>query len=177
MYLQTLLKRNNEELTKQVLLAQKRAPIKGDFVLLVEDDLKAMEIEANFNMIENSSKQTFKRIVKTKVRKASFNYLLSLKSHHSKVHHIAYKELETQKYLKSIMFTNVEASLLFGLRTRTARQFKGNFPNLRLNCVHCPLKCWTANETPVIDSQEHILECKKLCDFRVKEIATEKVVY
>ena len=75
------------------------------------------------------------------------------------------------------MFTNVEASLLFGLRTRTARKFKGNFPNLRLNCVHCPLKCWTANETPVIDSQEHILECKKLCDFRVKEIATEKVVY
>ena len=75
------------------------------------------------------------------------------------------------------MFTNVEASLLFGLRTRTAKQFKGNFPNLRLNCVHCPLKCWTANETPVIDSQEHILECKKLCDFRVKEIATEKVVY
>ena len=56
-------------------------------------------------------------------------------------------------------------------------QFKGNFPNLKMNCIHCPLKCWTANETPVIDSQEHILECKKLCDFRVKEIATQKVEY
>ena len=177
MYLQTLLKRNNDELTKQVLLAQKRAPLKGDFTMLVEEDLKAMKFEADFSMIENLSKQALKRTVKMKMRKASFSYLLSLKKQHSKVNHIAYKELETQKYLKSIIFDNVEASLLFGLRTKTARQFKGNFPNLNKTCIHYSLKCWKENETPPIDSQEHILECKKLSDIRVQEIAMEKVVY
>ena len=177
MYLQTLLKRNNDELTKQVLLAQKRNPTKGDFILLCQDDLKTMKIDANFGMIENLSKQAFKRMVKIKVRNAALSFLLSLKEQHSKVRHIEYKGLEAQNYLKSIIFTNDEASLLFGLRTKTARQFKGNFPFQNTICIHCPLKCWKTKETPLIDSQEHILQCKSLSDIRSQDIANDKVEY
>ena len=73
------------------------------------------------------------------------------------------------------MFTNDEASLLFSLRTKTARQFKGNFPHL--TCIHCPLKCWVSYEAPIIDSQEHILQCKKLSKIAMQDIVHEKVEY
>ena len=79
--------------------------------------------------------------------------------------------------MKSIIFTNEETSLLFGLRTKTAREFKANFPHQNMTCIHCPLKCWAPNQTPLIDTQEHILQCKKLSAIRMQEIVSEKVEY
>ena len=158
LYLQTILKRNDDELTKKVLLAQKNAPVKGDFIKLVESD--GQNLGVNIENIEKISKQGLKKLVREKARAAAFKYLSELKAKHSKVQNIIYKELACQNYLKNIVFSNEEASLLFALRTKTSKHFKANFPNMNKSCIHCPLKCWGEGEEPIKDTQEHILECK-----------------
>ena len=54
-YLQTLLKREDEELTKRVLLAQFDDPSDGDFAQLVRDDFEMVEETLDMNMIEHMS--------------------------------------------------------------------------------------------------------------------------
>jgi len=44
-----------------------------------------------------------------------------MKSKHIKVVNIEYSELTPPNYLKSILFTNEEAKLLFDLRTKTSK--------------------------------------------------------
>ena len=174
-YLHTILKRNDGELTKKVLLAQKNNPCKGDFIQLVTQDGKNLGV--NVEHIDKISKQGLKRIVKEKAREAAFRYLLEMKTKHSKGQEIKYKDLALQRYLKSTLFSNEEAILLFALRTRTSKHFKANFPTLNKSCMHCPLRCWGTGEQPSIDTQAHILECKKLPQSRTNAIATEKVEY
>ena len=43
MFLQTILKRSNDELTRRFYMAQKDDPVKGDFVNLVKSDLEMFE--------------------------------------------------------------------------------------------------------------------------------------
>ena len=162
MYLQTILKRTNDELTKQVLLAQMADPCRGDFVKLVEDDIMSVNLDLNFDQIQNLSKHSLKKLLKSTVKKEAFKHLSKLKSQHSKVKNVSYSELALQSYFNSNEFTNEEAKLLFGLRTKTVKGIKANFPHMNLKCLHCPLKCWKKDEDPEIDSQEHILKCKKL---------------
>ena len=176
-YLHTLLKRDNTELTKQILMAQSNNPCKGDFIELVQADAQQIGVSCNFEDLVKLSKNVLKRTVKEKVREAAFKYLLEIKSTHSKVAHIHYKDLSAQNYLKNILFTNEEAKLLFELRTKTAKQFKGNFSKMNKTCVHCPLMCWAPGDPPVIDSQEHILECQKISVPACKGIATNKIEY
>ena len=56
LYLHTLLNRNDTELTKKVYLAQKDDPVKGDFCLLVKNDLKMLEIEKTNSEIKTIKK-------------------------------------------------------------------------------------------------------------------------
>ena len=48
-YLQTILKRSDEELTKRIYNQQKVDPSPGDFYLLVKDDFKMIKQEMNEN--------------------------------------------------------------------------------------------------------------------------------
>lgn len=164
MYLHTILKRSDDELTKQVLHAQMADPCRGDFVNLVKDDIKAVNLDLNFDDIKSLSKQVLKKQLKSKIKKTAFKHLNKLKSQHSKVRHMSYTELVLQPYLKSKNITNEQAKLLFGLRTKTVKGIKANFAQMNLKCLHCPLKCWENDEAPEIDTQEHLLKCKKLAD-------------
>ena len=57
-----------------------------------------------------------------------------------------------QEYLKTHMMNNHEVSLLFSLRSRSAKIFKANFPfNIERMCPYC------RNEE---DTQEHMLSCE-----------------
>ena len=53
-YLQTLLKREDEELTKRILRAQISDACPGDFYKLVESDFEAIEITFDLNFVENA---------------------------------------------------------------------------------------------------------------------------
>ena len=175
LYYHTIIKRNDHELTKQVLLTQKKSPCNGDFIQLIESDCKNFSID--IDTIEKQSKQSVKRIVRRKAKEAALNYLFQMKEKHTKVQNIKYTELRQQNYLKSILFSNEEANLLFDLRTKTSKNFKSNFPNFNNACLHCPLICWGINELPLFDTQEHILECKKLSNVKSRALTAGKVEY
>ena len=75
LYLQTILKREENELTKIILVAQKNAPSPGDFVNLVEVDLKMAYLDMDFKEIESVSTDVFKKVTNKKIKAAAFNPL------------------------------------------------------------------------------------------------------
>ena len=91
LYYHTIIKRNDHELTKQVLLTQKKAPCNGDFIQLLESDCKNYSID--IDTIEKQSKQSVKRIVRRKAKEAALNHLFQMKEKHTKVQNIKYTEL------------------------------------------------------------------------------------
>ena len=115
LYLQTLLKREEGELTKEVYLAQKVEPTKGYFYELVKNDFQMIGESFEEDTITATSVSAFKKQIKEKIRIAAFKYLQNKQMSHTKVSDIAYTRLETQKYITSPLFTDEEVSLLFAL--------------------------------------------------------------
>ena len=177
-YLQTILKRDDTELTKRVFEAQLQNPSDGDYVQLVKSDFEEMNISFNLDNVKTTGVETFKKQIKNKVKEAALKYLQEKQKTHNKVKHIEYNKLETQKYLTSPLFTNIETSLLYGLRTKTNRTFRANFSNLYGGKIECPLKCWDPkqNEPAPADTQEHLLICKKL-EITASTICRGKIEY
>ena len=123
------------------------------------------------------SKIALKKMLKYKIKSKALEYLNNLKNEHSKVRHISYRKLETQEYLVSNVITNEEARLLFSLRTSTLKVFKANFPKMYKNCLHCPLNCWEQHEKAPLDTQEHMLHCRKLNVLGVDTVSLSKIEY
>ena len=72
MYLQTLLKRDDNEITKKVYEAQKKNTVKGDWVDMVRTDFTNIEMELNEEAIKHESKQQYK----LRLNKQNKNYML-----------------------------------------------------------------------------------------------------
>ena len=138
LYLQTILKRSEDELSHQILLAQKDDPSPGDFVNLVAKDLQDMDINMSFKDVKEMRADTFKALTKKKTRHTAFKQLKSLQSKHSKIRSIKYDELRCQPYMTSPIFTNEEVNLLQSLRSRSI-QCKVNFKGLNGDDLSCPL--------------------------------------
>ena len=111
-----------------------------------------IEIDKNFENLKKMSKESFKKLVEKKVRKAALKDLIKRKNSHSKMKNLEYSELELQPYFKSKLLFKTEAQNLFRYRTRMA-DFKNNFKNgnTNISCLLCPIG---------EDSQNHILECE-----------------
>ena len=127
-------------------------------------DCEELDIKFDLFIIELTFAADFKKNIKDEIRAAALKYLKIKQQSLSKVKDIQYPKLETQAYLKSPLLSNEENSLLFALRTRTARTFKGNFSHFYGGQIAFPLNCWDPekNEPSLLDSQEHILVCTKL---------------
>ena len=152
-YLQNILKRPKEEVIRKVYEAQKLSPVMGDWTELVTKDFYDVGIILNEKEIIGKSKSEHKSLVKDNIKQHVFDKLKKLQLGHSKISHIKYKTFETQKYLTNHKLNNHEVSLLFSLRSRTAREFKANFPyNIE---QLCPFGC------EELDTQEHCLLCEK----------------
>ena len=121
-------------------------------------------------MIEKSNVQSYKNFIKAKIKIAALKFLNERKSTHSKVKDIEYSNLETQKYLKSPLFSDSEVSLLFSLRSKYI-QFKSNFKSMyNEEDMSCPL-C-----EQDIDNQKHILKCSVLsAHHKTREVAEMKL--
>ena len=159
-------------------MAQLEDPLEGDFVQLIREDFRLIDIPFDIIFVESSGIEDYRKAIKNGIRKAALIYLKNKQKTHTKVRDVEYEKLEQQPYLRSSMFTNEETSLLFALFTRTARTFRGNFSNLYGGRVECPLKCWSLalHEPPPKDTQEHILGCKMI-QLEDTAIASEKIVY
>ena len=99
--------------------------------------------------------------LKSIARNAAFTQLLQQQSNHKKVKHITYKTLEIQPYLKSPIFTQYEVKILTALRSHCLKGIKMNFKKMHKVSTNCPLKCET-EEAQAEDTQEHLINCKKL---------------
>ena len=123
-FLQTILKREDEELTRRGFMAQLEDPLDGDFVQLIREDFSLIDIPFDITFVESSGIEDYRKAIKNGIRKAALIYLKNKQKTHTKVREVEYEKLEQQPYLRSSMFTNEETSLLFALRTRTARTFR-----------------------------------------------------
>ena len=103
--------------------AQFKYPIKDDWILQVKQDLEDFGIPGTLEFLKSKSINAFKRIVKIKTKEYALEYLLELKSKHTKFNNLVYSELRLQKYLKSDDIPVYEAKNLFRYRVKVRRQF------------------------------------------------------
>ena len=173
-YLQTILKRDDSELTKRVYMCQRRSATNGDFFNLVKADFEEIGEVLDEAEIVASSMNAYKRKIKTKTKEAAFKYLRSRQQTHSKVKDVPYRKFETQKYMTSPLFTDEEVALLFAMRSKCVRECKANFSSMfnagDLLCLLC-----TEKKT---DDQPHTLQCKAINrNLNSDEVARGKISY
>ena len=113
MYLKYVLNENEHSMINMFLQAQLARPLRGDFVLLVKEDLCDLKLEYySIEQIKNLSKDQFRSLVNEAVNKMAFKELIEKKNLQSKIKHINYNGLRMQKYLKSNQITNNDAILI-----------------------------------------------------------------
>jgi hypothetical protein len=150
LYLQCILKRSDDELTKKVVMNQRETRYKGDFIPIVEEDMNYLSISEE-NLMESKTK--LKDILEKKIKEKAFCYLIEKAQAHSKVNETIYSDLEGSKHYNDPKFSPDIVSVLFRFRTRmylVKNNFRNNYENTD---TLCPL-CKSGN-----DSQEHLLEC------------------
>ena len=67
-YLQTILKKSNNEIVKKVYLAQKRNPCNGDWIKLIDSDKKKYNLTISDEEIEAMTEHDYKSLVKKRVK-------------------------------------------------------------------------------------------------------------
>ena len=153
-YLQTILKRSDDEITKKVFECQRNNPVKGDWSEMVKRDFSNIDMTMDEELIKSESKNQYKLRLKKHMKSYMLIELEKQQKEHTKISQICYNRLETQKYLKTHMLNNHEVLLLFSLRSRNAKKFKANFPYNQDQT--CPME-----GCDEIDTQEHCLKCPK----------------
>ena len=154
MYLHTIIQRDNKEITKQVVMAQKEEGRKGDFYSQAKQDMDAISL--SFEEISVSDKEKLKDLLTNKLKNLAFDRLISKAKKHSKVNEKSYIDCEGCLHYNDPRFTPDIANLLFKFRTRTylvKNNFRNNYKN---SDILCPL-CLQQN-----DDQEHLLKCVKI---------------
>ena len=153
MYYWTLLNKSDAELAKQVFQIQNKFSVKDDWVKQVKEDLDELEIQLSEGEISKMKYEAFKKVVKTKLNVKFFDYLLSLKSSHTKTQNLSSYKL--QEYLESENLTYKQKQLLFSLRTRSINvktNYKSKYKHSNLFCTLC--------DDRLVESESHLLECK-----------------
>ena len=99
-YLHYLVRLEEKEMLSKVFKIQWKYPVKDDWILQVQQDLKDFGIVLNLEEIRGKSPYTFKKHVKIKSKEFALDELLKLKSKHSKMENLDYTELNLQKISK-----------------------------------------------------------------------------
>ena len=153
LYLHNILKRHETELIRRVYCAMKNETSNGDWIELVANDMKEINLDLSDEEISQFSKQDFKSLIKNRMRNIVFSDLEIQKSDHSKVRNIIHTDLKTpQKYLTNGIFTNKMSSLLLNFRCKSVNEFRSN---LESSDQHSPCKFCMKSD----DTQEHALVC------------------
>ena len=155
MFLWSILHKKENELVHKMFDDQKLNPAKNDICLQFQEDLDTCEISLSMNKISKMKKQKFRKIVITQIREVARDYLLSLKSTHSKLDNLK-SDYKLENYLTSDNLTTQQKQLLFMLQTRMV-DVKVNFSEKYgqvLTCHFCPEQ----------ESQSHLLSCKQITD-------------
>ena len=84
MYYWTILQKEDNELVRKVFETQRLLSNKNDWVLQLKSDLEECNITLTEKDIKSMKKEAFKSIVKKQIKNLSMNYLINLRSKHSK---------------------------------------------------------------------------------------------
>ena len=145
------MKRSNSELTKKILLAQKKNNLKGDFFTQVKEDMENLDVTDIDILIR--SDENLKIFLSTQVRLAAYAFLMEKAIGHSKVREDLYKDLASSNYFHSSKITPDLAKILFQFRTRmydVRNNFRNKYINESLNCKLCEID---------LCQQSHIYQC------------------
>ena len=151
-YLHYLTKLDENQMLSKVFKTQWKYPVKDDWTLQVQDDLKDFGIQMSLEEIGGKSEYSFKRLLKSKSKEYALEYLSKIKSKHTKMENLDYLELNLQNYFTNGQITVQEARNIFRYRTRVAK-FKENMKNNSELSLACPL----CHVEP--DTQQHSFHC------------------
>ena len=155
MFLHYILNEEQESLIHRVLKAQLKSPVKGDWILGVQEILIDLEIDLELEEIKQIKEETLRKFVKKQIKEKCLMYLNKQKEKHTKVMHIVHTELKMQNFLHPNHAQNIHLSkFLFSARSRML-DFRINFRK-KYSDVKCPLGC------DELDSQQHGLICDKI---------------
>ena len=74
-YLHYILNLNENDLLRKVFEAQLNNPVKGDWVLTVQEDLRMLGLPSDLEKNKSFKKTTFKKMVKSEIILLALNYL------------------------------------------------------------------------------------------------------
>ena len=134
-------------------------PLKGDWCLTIQNDLKILELNTfSFEDIQKLKKTEFKKIINIAVRRKAFSDLLKIKNTKNKIKHIQYEAFKMQDYLKPHSLTNDEVRHIFLSRSRMLfirDNYSSQYKKSELYCQSC-----LDNNTR--ESQRHVFSCSSL---------------
>ena len=152
-YLHYLATLDQNEMLHKVFISQWKYPVKDDWTEEAKANLEELSIDLTLEQLKLKSVNSFKRMVKTKTKEYTLNYLLEMKEKHSKMDNLSYSNLKLQKYLKESDKSVAEIQNLYRYRTRVAK-YKENMKNSYSNTSQaCPL-CLVHPDT-----QQHSVQC------------------
>ena len=140
MYLHCILQRDEDEITKQLVLIQKDNCWEGDFYAQVKIDME--NIKVTFDEVAESTKETFEKMISKKISELAFQFLIAKAKSHSKVNERIYTNCEGACHYSDPRFTPDLTNLLFKFRTRTylvKNNFRNNYVNTNILCPLCEL--------------------------------------
>ena len=154
MFLHHILTRQDDALIKKVFCAQASQPVKGDWVLVVKEDMEYIGLgHLTFENIAGLSKGTLRTMVKAKARDTAWRELMAQKEKSSKLAPLKYASFSMQPYLTAeCNLSNRAKRALFRWRSHTISVQQ----NWGMKNAKCPL-CESADDT-----QYHLLTCPKL---------------
>ena len=154
MYLHYILHQEKESLLHRFFLAQKANPVRGDWYLTVEEDIKELDLNLSLKQISEMSIFSLQKLLKVKVDEKALQYLNKEKK--SKTSHISHTKLQLQPYLRPGKASNLQRKFLFQLRARMV-DLKANYQG-----SHSTLLCDLCEKH--VDDQESLLFCEKLAN-------------
>ena len=170
MYYWNILQKDDSELVKKVFNSQKLLPVKNDWFLTIQNDLSACNITLSEKEITNMKKETFKTLVKQKIKILSKEYLISLRNNHTKSKNLLL-ENKIKGYLICEQLTTEDKQLLFALKTR-AVDVKTNYKSMFSN-----LQCRLCNSLAEDESEIHVMKCIKIISDESLKKQTETISY
>ena len=154
MYLHHILTREKDALITRTFWAQVSKPAKGDWCIVVREDLESIGLShLTYENIKNMKEETLKNLTKIKIEEIAFKELLVEKEKNSKLKTLKYTCLTLQPYLSTESnLDKEEKRALFRWRSHMIKVKQ----NYGVKDALCPI-CKKEDDT-----QYHLLTCSEL---------------
>ncbi len=154
LFLHHILSRVDDALITRAFWAQVEKPTKGDWCIVVREDLDSIGLShLTYEDIKSMKEESLKQLVKAKIKEIAFNELLVEKEKNSKLSALKYTCLALQPYLsEKSNLKKEEKRTLFRWRTHMIK-VKQNYGVKDALCPICKKEG---------DTQYHLLTCSEL---------------